>query len=155
MNEALRTSGGPSGSVFVQELVKQVRAQDTYGAWNKKGDEPLLASFILDKEKRRSMPVVGDPDAQTLARVEFFYNAVGLLIEKETGIMVSSLMKMHPEGFGRMVLIAGRLVVVNKYLRDVHRFGFPSLEKMAEEGEKLVRAGVEMVRKFPEAARFE
>lgn len=155
LSEALRTSGGPSASEFVQELVKQIRAQDTYGAWDKKSDEALLASFILGKEKRRSMPVVGDPDAQTLARVEFFYNAVGLLIERETGIMVSPLMKMHREGFGRMVLIAGRLVVVNRYLRDVHRFGFPTLEKLAEEGEKLAQAGVEMVRRFPEAARFE
>jgi probable nitrogen fixation protein len=46
-------------------------------------------------------------------------------IERETGQMVSPMMKVSHEGFGRMVLIAGRLVVVNKQLRDVHRFGFP------------------------------
>ena len=33
-----------------------------------------------------------------------------------------------------MVLIGGRLIVVNKQLRDVHRFGFDSLGKLAEEG---------------------
>jgi probable nitrogen fixation protein len=62
------------------------------------------------------------------------------------------MMKMHHEGFGRMILAAGRLIVVNKQLRDVHRFGFDSLGKLAEEGEKFVAAGIEMIRKYPEVA---
>ena len=59
--------------------------------------------------------------------------------------MVSPMMKMHHEGFGRMVLIGGRLIVVNKQLRDVHRFGFDSLGKLADEGREIVKAGVEMI----------
>jgi probable nitrogen fixation protein len=53
-----------------------------------------------------------------------------------------------------MILTTGRLIVVNKHLRDVHRFGFESLEKLAAEGAKLVDAGVEMIEKFPEVARY-
>jgi probable nitrogen fixation protein len=53
-----------------------------------------------------------------------------------------------------MVLIGGRLVVVNKQLRDIHRFGFETFAKLAEEGEKMVKAGVEMIEKFPETARY-
>ena len=64
--------------------------------------------------------------------------------------MVSPMMKMSHEGFGRMVLIGGRLIVVNKQLRDVHRFGFDNLGKLAEEGEKHVKAGIEMIEKYPE-----
>jgi len=139
-------------STFVKELVKQWRAQDTHGVWDGKNDLELIDPYILDKEKRRQIPILGDPDPETLWRVELFYNAVGLAIERATGIMVSPMMKMHHEGFGRMVLIAGRLVVVSKQLRDVHRFGFDSLAKLAEEGEKLVAAGVEMIRKHPEVA---
>ena len=52
------------------------------------------------------------------------------------------------------MLIAGRLVVVNKQLRDVHRFGFETYEKLAEEGEKYMVAGVEMINKFPEVANW-
>ena len=44
--------------------------------------------------------------------------------------------------------------MVNKQLRDVHRFGFDSLAKLAQEGEKLVAAGVEMIEKFPEVANY-
>lgn len=141
-------------SVFVKELIKQWRAQDAHGAWDGKSDLDLIEPYILDKEKRRQIPIMGDADPETLWRLELFYNAVGLAIERATGIMVSPMMKMHHEGFGRMILTAGRLVVVNKHLRDVHRFGFDSLAKLAEEGEKLVAAGVEMIGKYPDVARI-
>jgi probable nitrogen fixation protein len=144
----------PEDSVFVKELVKQWRAQDTHGVWDGKDDLELLEPYILDKEKRRQIPIMGDPDPETLWRLELFYNAVGLAIERETGIMVSPMMKIHHEGFGRMILAAGRLIVVNKHLRDVHRFGFDSLAKLSEEGAKLVAAGVEMIRKYPDVANI-
>ena len=144
----------PEESLFFRELVKQWRAQDSYGAWEKKSDTELLAPYMLDKEQRRAIPIIGDPDPEILWRVELFYNAVGLATERASGVMVSPMMKMSHEGFGRMVLIAGRLIVVNKQLRDVHRFGFPSMEKLAEEGDKLVAGALEMIEKFPEVARF-
>ena len=141
-------------SLFVKELIKQWRAQDMHGAWERKTDLDLLEPYIINKEKRREMPIMGDPDPETLWRMELFYNAVGLSIERATGIMVQPMMKLHHEGFGRMVLIAGRLIVVNKNLPDVHRFGFDSLEKLAEDGTKLVDAGVAMVDKFGDVARY-
>ena len=154
MVEAQVVEANPMTSLFIKELVKQWRAQDSFGTWEKKSDELLLEPYVVDKEKRKSMPIVGDPDPETLWRLELFYNAVGMAIEKQTSVMVSPMMKMHHEGFGRMVLIAGRLIVVNKQLRDVHRFGFLSLSKLAEEGEKLVAAGVEMINKYPEVAKY-
>ncbi|MGA9470186.1 MAG: NifX-associated nitrogen fixation protein [Porticoccaceae bacterium] len=139
---------------FVVELIKQFRAHDSFGAWDTKSDEQLLDPFILTKEKRALIPIIGDPDPEMLWRLELFYNAIGLSIERRTGVMVSPMMKMSHEGFGRMVLTAGRLIAVNKQLRDVHRFGFPTMEKLAEEGQKLVEAGVSMIESFPEVARY-
>ena len=139
---------------FVKELIKQWRAQDTHGAWEGKSNETLLAPYIITREQRREMPIIGDPDPETLWRLELFYNAVGLAIERQTGSIATPMMKMSHEGFGRLVLMAGRLVVVNKHLRDVHRFGFESMEKLAAEGEKLVAAGVEMLRQFPDVVNY-
>lgn len=141
-------------SPFLVELVNQWRAQDSYGAWEGKSDEELLDAYVIDKEKRKEIPIIGDPDPETLWRLELFYNAVGLAIERQTKVMVTPMMKMSHEGFGRMVLLAGRLVAVNKQLRDVHRFGFLSLEKLAEEGDKLVNSGVEMVKQFHDVANY-
>jgi probable nitrogen fixation protein len=148
------TEAVASSELFLGELVKQYRAQDTYGTWDGKNNAQLLADYIIDKEKRKEIPIMGDPDPETLWRLELFYNAIGLSIERLTGIMVSPMMKMSHEGFGRMVLTAGRLVVINKYLRDVHRFGFNDMGKLAEEGGKLVDAAVEIIDKFPEVAKF-
>ena len=141
-------------SLFIKELIKQWRAQDTHGAWEGKSDEKLLEPYIVTKEMRKEMPIIGDPDPEVLWRLELSYNAIGLAIERSKGIMVSPMMKMSHEGFGRQVLLAGRLVVVNKQLRDVHRFGFETMQKLAEEGEKMVAAGVEMIEKYPDAANY-
>ena len=143
-----------SSEMFLNELAKQYRAQDTYGTWDGKSDATLLDPYIIDKEKRKEIPIMGDPDPETLWRLELFYNAVGLSVERRTGIMVSPMMKMSHEGFGRMVLTAGRLVVINKSLRDVHRFGFNDMDKLGEEGGKLVDTAVEMIEKFPEVAKY-
>ncbi|WP_018412914.1 NifX-associated nitrogen fixation protein [Methyloversatilis thermotolerans] len=146
-NEALATP-------YLRELIKQYRAQDLHGAWEGKSDAQLLEPYILSAEARRALPLMGDPDPETLWRIELFYNAIGLSIERATGVMVTPMMKMHHEGFGRMVLIAGRLIAVNKQLRDAHRFGFPSLAKLAEAGTKFVEEGVDMVKKYNEVATY-
>ncbi len=139
---------------YVRELIKVIRAQDTHGAWDGKDDRALLAPYVLTPEQRRQMPIIGDPDPETLWRMELFYNAVGLAVERATGIMVSPMMKMHHEGFGRLVLTAGRLIVVNKHLRDVHRFGFGSLAQLARTGTNLVEDAVAMIRAYPDVADY-
>lgn len=154
MSEAATETASKSAEIFIGELVKQYRAQDTYGTWDGKSNDTLLAAYIIDKEARKEIPIMGDPDPETLWRLELFYNAVGLSVERQTGIMVSPMMKMSHEGFGRMVLTAGRLVVINKYLRDVHRFGFNDMGKLAEEGGKLVDSAVAMINQFPEVAKY-
>lgn len=148
------TLEAPAIEGFAKELVTQIRAQDTHGSWDRKSDMQLLEPFIVDKEKRRAIPIIGDPDPDTLWRLELYYGALCLSIERRCGKMVSPMMKMSHEGFGRMVLISGRLVVVNKSLRDVHRFGFDSLEKLNAEAEKVIGSAIEMIERFPEVADY-
>jgi len=139
---------------FIRELVKQLRAQDTHGTWEGKSDLTLLEPYIVTPEQRRALPIIDDPDPDLLWRLDLFHNAVGLAIERATRCMVSPMTKMSHEGFGRTVLTAGRLIVVNRHLRDVHRFGYPSLAKLAEAGNKLVAEGVEMIRNYPDVANY-
>lgn len=144
----------PAGlnSPFVRTLVSVLRADDSYGVWEDKADSDILADFIVTKEQRREIPIIGDPDPDILERLEKFYVAVGLDIERATGRMASPMMKMSHEGFGRVILTSGRLVVVAKTLRDVHRFGFESVEKLAEAGEKLVGEAQAWIDRFAAAA---
>ncbi|MCA1455773.1 NifX-associated nitrogen fixation protein [Bradyrhizobium sp. BRP22] len=147
-------AGSTLDAPFVNELVKIWRAQDIHGGWDGKSDLDLIEPYILDREKRRALPIVGDPDPDVVWRLELFFNAVALSIEKATGVMIQPMLKMHHEGFGRMVLIGGRLIVVNKQLRDVHRFGFDNLAKLAAEGDKYIEGGIKMIRKFPDVANY-
>ncbi|MDA9437136.1 NifX-associated nitrogen fixation protein [Bradyrhizobium sp. CCBAU 51627] len=146
--------GSASDAPFLMELIKVWRAQDTNGAWEAKSDLDLLKLYILDKENRRASPIIGDPDQDALRRLKLFFDAVALSIERETGAMTQPILDLHHEGFVRMVLISGRLIAVNKQLRDVHRFGFDSLIKLAQQGDKCVSDGIDLIRKFPDVANY-
>jgi len=152
-SDAAATENPAPSLPFVKTLIGIIRAEDSYGAWDRKTDEQLLREFVVTKEERRSIPIIGDPDPDTLHRVEQYYRAVGLRIEERTGLMASPMMSMSHEGFGRVILTTGRLVAFVKTLRDVHRFGFVSLEALDEQGEKAVGQAVELIDAHPEVAR--
>lgn len=137
---------------FLTELVRVMRAQDAHGVWDGIPDTELLAPFVLTAEQRAALPLIADPDPKTLWRLDMFHSAIALCIERRTGQVASPITKLHAEGWGRMVMIVGRLVVLSLSLRDVHRFGFPSLEKLAARGNKLVEEAIATLQKFPEAA---
>ncbi|HKI60016.1 MAG TPA: NifX-associated nitrogen fixation protein [Mariprofundaceae bacterium] len=140
-------------SDFMQEMVRQMKALDTYDTYDGWSDAKILDPFILTKERRREIPVIGDPDEIVIARVKCIYNAISFLIEKNTGIMASPVVNLSHEGFGRVLVAAGKLVVVDRSLRDVHRFGFRTIEKMQEEGDKLLSTALGLIEKYPEVAK--
>ncbi|MDQ0564339.1 putative nitrogen fixation protein [Rhizobium mesoamericanum] len=138
---------------FLRCLTRLIRAQDSHGAWESKSDAGLLADFILTKEQRRQIPIIGDPDPDMLWRLQIFYTCVGLVIEERSGLVTSPIMSMSHEGFGRVLFTTGRLVVLSKTLRDVHRFGFGTLGKLAEAGTKMVDDAIAVIDVYPNVAR--
>ena len=42
---------------FLKTLIGLIRAEDSYGAWDKKTDVQLLAPFVVTKEERRAIPI--------------------------------------------------------------------------------------------------
>lgn len=143
-----------AASPFLSELVKVMRAQDSYGTWEGKADAEVLAPFVVTKEQRKLIPIIDDPDPDVLWRLELFYNAAGLAIERRTSHIAAPTIKINHEGFGRAMLTVGRLIVYSKYHRDVHRFGFDSLAALAEGGDRIVGEAVAMIGRFPEVASF-
>ena len=137
---------------FIQEMSKQMRALDSYGTYDGWPVERILAPYIKTKEQRREIPVIGDPDEETLSRVKAFYNGIAVLNEKECGHMAVPAINITHEGFGRALITVGKLVVMDRTLRDVHRFSFDSLSKMKDEADKLLSVALEIVGKYPEVA---
>lgn len=141
---------GPGSGAFVRELIHQIRLHGDPRAWDGKDDEELLAPLVA------ASPVADDElEAERYFLVELFHEAVARVVERRAGVSCTVMMRLQHDGAGRIVLLAGRLVVVARELRDLHRFGFASLERLAEAGERLVQGAVEMVERFPDAAAFE
>ncbi len=130
---------------FVKQMAVQLRAMDSYGTYDTWTDARVLDPLVLTKERRRQIPVVGDPDETTISRVKAYYNALAQTVERETGLLAVPVINLTHEGFGRALILVGKLVTLDKTLRDVHRFGFDSLEKMVEESEKLLSKAVGLI----------
>ena len=139
-------------SDFIKEMVRQMRAIDTYGTYDDWTVAKIMTPFVLTKEMKRDIPVIGDPDEIVMARVKAFYNAISSLIEKECRLMAVPMINLSHEGFGRVIITVGKLVVLDKTLRDVHRFGFPSLSKMKDEADKLLSVALEIIGKHSDVA---
>jgi probable nitrogen fixation protein len=137
---------------FIREMLRQTRALDSYGQWDGKPAASILAGYVLSKAQKRALPTVGDPDELTLARVRAFHNALAVLIEKECGQMAVPFVQITHEGFGRALITVGKLVVMDRTLRDVHRFGFESLAKMKSEADKHLAVALGIIDRFPEVA---
>lgn len=146
----LGTSADP---IFRESLVKLMRAHDSFGVWDRKPDSQVLRGFVVSKEQRRSIPVVGNPDPKVLWRLEVFYTAVGYAISRHTGLDATPVVKISTEGFGRAVIIVGLLVVLDRALRDVHRFGFETTDALAAAGEAMLADCLDRIARFPAVAR--
>jgi probable nitrogen fixation protein len=138
---------------LLQEIVRQIRGQDTYGVYRTWSDELVLKPFVVTKEKKRQISVDGEVDPVTKARIMAFYRGIAIRIEKETGLLGQVVVDLSHEGFGWALVFCGRLLVVAKTLRDAQRFGFDSFEKLEAEGEKLVQKGIELARRYPEVGK--
>lgn len=139
---------------FAREMVRQMRAIDTYGSYDDWPVAKILEPFVVTKAMRREIPIIGDPDEVVMARVSAFYNAISAMIETRTGLMAVPIVHLSHEGFGRTIITVGKLVVMDKTLRDVHRFGFTDMEKMKTEAEKLIDKAADLIETYPEVAKL-
>lgn len=130
---------------IIRQMVIQLRATDSYGTFDTWSDARVIDPLVLTKERRRAIPIVGDPDEIVVTRVKAFYNAVAQMIEKETGLLAGPVINISHEGFGRALIVVGKLIAVDKTLRDVHRFGFDSLPSLVEEANKLITKAAGLV----------
>ncbi len=140
-------------SPFLQELIRQIRAQDSYGFYRNWSNELILKPYVVSKEAKRKISVEGDVDPVTKARIMSFYRAIAAQIEQETGLISQVVIDLSHEGFGWALIFSGRLLLVARTLRDAQRFGFDSLEKLLAEGEKMTQKGIELAQKYTEVAK--
>lgn len=139
-------------SDIVQDMIKQLRAIDSFGTYDGWSDAKIIDPLVLTKERKQAIPVIGDPEEITIARVKAYYNSLSSLIEKKSGLMAVPMINITHEGFGRALIMVGKLVVADKVLRDIHRWGFASLEKMVEQTDTTINKALGLIEKYNAAA---
>jgi probable nitrogen fixation protein len=138
------SSGDPYMTAdVVVEMLKQLRALDTYDSYEGWSEEKIIDPLVMTKERKREIP---------MARIKAYYNAIASLIEKKAGLMAVPVINITHEGFGRAFILVGKLIVVDKTLRDVHRFGFPSLEDLSLKTEQIVEKACALIDQYREVA---
>ncbi|KIM11631.1 MAG: nitrogen fixation protein [Sulfuricurvum sp. PC08-66] len=136
-------------NLFTQELIRQLRATDQFGNWAKMSDEEILAKkFVKTKEDLKKIPIIADIDEMLIGEIKMIFKAVALQFERKTGVMCNVVMEMSHEGFGRCIVIADRIVLVDKYFKDAHRFSFRTLEDLYAEGDKYLTKAYEIYEQF-------
>jgi probable nitrogen fixation protein len=136
-------------SIFIECLIAQVRALDTYDSWARKSNEEILKlKYIKTKEELKEIPIIADIDDVQKQYIRLIFQALAIAFEKKTGVMCSVIMELNHEGFGRAVVIADEIVVVSKFLKDAHRYSFRSYEKLEQEGEKMLSKAIEIYNSF-------
>jgi len=140
-------------NLFIDTLIGQVRALDQFGTWSNRSDEDLLSEkYVKSKEDLRNIPVIADIDEMQTQDIRLIYQAIALAFEKKTGVMCSVVMEMSHEGFGRAVVIADKIVIVNKFFKDAHRYSFRTYEKLVTEGDKMLANAISIYEKYQEVA---
>jgi probable nitrogen fixation protein len=132
-------------NLFISTLIGQVRALDQFGTWTNRSNEDVLSEkYVKTKDDLKNIPVIADIDEMQIQDIRLIYQAIALAFEKKTGIMCSVVMEMSHEGFGRAVVIADKIVILNKFFKDAHRFSFRTYEDLISEGEKMLESALKI-----------
>ncbi len=145
------------GEEILKEIVNQIRAYDTYGTWEKKSDHDILNNLFLTKpEKQASLSLMGhcEVDPKALLKLHAYFKAIGVLIEKSSGLLTSVVINLDEEGNGIVLIYSGRLILVNKSIRDANKFRFKSLDEMALQAQKFIDKALELLEKYSEVANI-
>ncbi len=136
-------------NLYIETLIGQVRALDQFGTWTHKTDEEILTEkYVKSKEDLKNIPVIADIDEMQIQDIRLIFQAIALAFEKKTGIMCSVVMEMSHEGFGRAVVIADKIVIVNKFFKDAHRYSFRTYDDLVKEGNKMLESAIKIYEEY-------
>ena len=135
--------------LFTEALIGQVRALDQFGTWASKDDKDvLIEKYVKTKEDLKKIPIIADIDEMQIKDIRLIFQAVAIAFERKTNIMCNVILEMSHEGFGRGAVMADRVVIFDKYLKDAHRYSFRTYEALIKEGGKVLSKAFDVYEKY-------
>lgn len=145
----------PAARDFLTRLITQIRAEDAFGAFDAVSEERLLSPFLVSGAAPGEVPLMCVTDPAAVQRLRVLYRTIAAEVERETGIATDYCLDVDAEGFGRVLVFAGRLVIAGEVFRDVNAFGFRRAEQLATYGVALVSSAVRAAGEYPEVTRVD
>jgi len=68
-------------------------------------------------------------------------------------MLTSVVINIDDEGNGNVLIYSGRLILLNKTIRDANKFSFKSTEDMLKQGSKVINGAMQLLEKYEEVAR--
>lgn len=134
---------------FCQELVRQLRVAS---GSEQRSQVQLLEPFLMTAAQKQAVSLSCSPAPVMVRRLECFYNTIAVLIEKECGLLSRCFLLLNEEGFGTVLIIVGKLVVMDRVVRDIGRFGFSDLSRLKDEADKLLSIALQRISAYPQVA---
>lgn len=132
-----------TSNLFIESLIEQWRAVDQWDSWKKLSDEDVLKlKYIKTRDELAEIPLTADIDDRMIMNIRIFMQAIAQAAEKETGLFTSAVVDINREGFGRGLVLAQNIILVEKVYREAHRFYFPDIDKLGAAGGKLLDLGL-------------
>ena len=109
------------GTDFIREMVRQMRALDTYGVYNGQSPEKILDPFVLTRARRQEIPLVGDPDEE---------------IRKKAMQIAEKSIELAVDLGVRTVMIPGYDIYFGESTIETKKYFLENVKKIAEIAER-------------------
>ncbi len=134
---------------FRDVLIIKIRSHDPHNIWKNVADETLMSRYyVVTKEDKKKIDAFTVISPETVAKIRLYYEAVALYVEELSGRMIITVLDINTEGFGRALLVHEDYILLQKFHRNAHKFGFATLEDAVEEGETLAAKAIEKSKSF-------
>lgn len=142
-------------SKFLKTLGQVISLNDFKGDYRAQTlEEKITSVFILSPSEKEKMGECGLLPQKVKNQITMFFQAVAFVIEQQCGNMISSMVELNDEGFGRAIIYSGRLVALSKSIRGSQQFVFQNIEKIINEGEAYVNEALALIQQYEEIAKL-
>lgn len=139
MNQGLTLEEPPKLSQFehpfLQELIYQIRLNDTFGKYRNWSEQELIDSLIVSNSSEGISPTNPNLDSLNRLLTHAFYNAIGASIERKTEQTTDTFVHLKMNQLSSAVIFCGGVLVLYSLLMGYKGLNFLSLQELIEEAE--------------------
>lgn len=118
-------------------IAEKIRGNDSFNVYKRISDEDLIMK-VLTRKKRSLNDLYENISDDNVFAVKIFYESIAVMAERMLGVQVNCCFDISMEGFGKVLLYHEYYILFIKHLRNLHQFGFNSMESINRQGMEIL-----------------